>query len=158
MKLLSTFLQEVRLFLEPLWIEAHKEWNEIDVIPSKNMCRYSCLFLKEILNFHNYGKWEIKLGRPDIEKEGSPESMYGYRFDDKWYDHAWLIKDIVLIDITADQFGGSSIYIGKIDDPSYKANLTEKDALSDLKTLEIRVNKWINEWQCHIKFICDANF
>jgi len=149
---LKKFLVEIRKFLEPKWIEAHESWAD-EPIPnssSKYMCRYSSIFLKEVLNQYGYGSWDIILGRPLQELEGTPEGEFGYRnVKGNWYDHAWLVKDDALIDITADQHGGEEVLLGLKVDTRFKQNLTEDDAesASQLERLRKRVNPWLQDWQ-----------
>ncbi|QIV96114.1 hypothetical protein EDC55_11645 [Allofrancisella inopinata] len=136
------FLVEARRFLEPLWLKAHASWGKIPSCLSSHMCRYSCIFLKQILVNDFEEKWEISSGRPFNVKD-----RYGYKDSNHiWHDHSWLQMDNLCIDITADQFGGKQIYYGKLPKSIYKANLTEKDTKASLATLESRVKGWINAW------------
>lgn len=145
---LLLFTKHVRSFLEPHWITALKSWGDpIPQPPSKQMCRFSCLFLKDVLKESNYGEWLIMLGRPDLVKSATTVD-YGFKTkNDCWHDHAWLVKDNLLIDITADQFDGDAVYVGRIDSNHYRPNLTEHDALHHLSTLKKRVNKWLDAWR-----------
>jgi hypothetical protein len=139
-----------REFLEPLWIAAHEGWaNEpVPNPPSKYMCRYSCLFLKHILKDAGYGEWQILLGRPITEElEGAKNGIFGFCAPNGgWYDHAWLIQNEILIDITADQFGGDRVVVTKSNQSIYNHNLTEIETSSDLEKLSKRVNPWIDLW------------
>lgn len=147
---LETFLKDIRCFLEPIWIKAHKSWDDAPVPapPSKYMCRYSCLFLRKLLKNYGYGKWFIELGRPlSPELNGTEDGKFGYlATDGKWYDHTWLVKDGIIIDITADQYGGDPITIAPIGSTKYNANLTEDNVIKDFKKLEKRVHSWIYLW------------
>lgn len=58
------FLIEVRQFLEPLWLRAHTDWGEISILLSPYMCRYTCIFLKQILLNNFQEEWKIISGRP----------------------------------------------------------------------------------------------
>jgi hypothetical protein len=147
---LLIFIKKVRTFLEPHWVKAHEEWQDIPVPcpPSKYMCRYSCLFLKKVLKDNHYGEWQIVLGRPSIETEGTAEGKYGYKSPvGSWHDHAWLIQGDLLLDITADQFQGNAIYLGDKNHSKYNPNITlEAYALLDIQDLQKRVNHWLNIW------------
>lgn len=149
MKPLQTFVEEVRAFLEPHWIKAHESWADepAPYPPSKFMCRYSCLFLKQVLQENGYGEWEIFLGRPDREKNGTAEGVYGFKSTEgAWHDHAWLVKGDILIDITADQFSDMPVKVIAACTVSYKANLTEIEAHEELEELKKRVRLWIKAW------------
>jgi len=151
MKPLKEFVTDIRLFLEPIWIKAHEAWADepIPSPPSKYMCRYSCLFLKHALHEAGYGDWKIYLGRPvSRELQGTEQGLFGYRsVDGGWHDHAWLIKDGMLIDITADQYGDLPVIVDRLPFDKYNANLTEKEVAADLQKLSGRVSMWLAEWQ-----------
>lgn len=142
----EVFLKEARQFLEPLWLKAHTSWGkEIPPLLSSNMCRYTCLFLKQILANDFNEEWEISSGRPFNVKD-----KYGYKdANDIWHDHSWLHNGNLCVDLTADQFGGCQIYYGKLDKRSYRANLTEEDIKESLATLSNRVAGWISVWYQH---------
>jgi hypothetical protein len=146
---LEVFLQDVRRFLEPIWVKTHKSWDDEPMPdpPSKYMCRYSCLFLQQLLQQYGYGQWSIELGRPPSpDLNGTKEGKFGYYAKDGWYDHAWLVKDGVIIDITADQYGDAPIIISSITSSKYNANLSEDNAAMDLKKLKKRAVSWIDMW------------
>jgi hypothetical protein len=117
------------------------------------MCRYSCLFLKKVLQEHHFGEWRIILGEPSLETEGTAQGQYGYQSEKgNWHDHAWLIKKNLIIDITADQFGGPIIYYGGKDTPCYKANIiTEADVLLKTMSLQSRVDRWLEDWSRQVR-------
>lgn len=148
---LGEYVSKIRIFLEPLWLKAHEAWADEPVPnpPSKYMCRYSCLFLQRVLKDAGYGDWHIFLGRPTTpELHGTENGVFGYRSTDgKWYDHAWLIKDSILIDITADQYGDMPVIVGDSVSTNYNANMSEDDVKADLQKLQKRVNYWLQEWK-----------
>lgn len=151
---LTEYISTVRKFLEPLWIKTHEAWADepIPTPPSKYMCRYSCLFLQRVLKDAGYGDWRICLGRPlSPELEGTSQGQYGYRSSDgKWYDHAWLTKDDILLDITADQYGDPPVIISSSASGKYNANIPEDYVSTKLKVLEKRVDTWVYEWQAYL--------
>lgn len=148
---LAEFIGKAREFLEPLWIKTHATWaNEPVPSPSsKYMCRYSCLFLQQALKDAGYGQWTIRLGRPPSpELNGTKAGMFGYQSGDGcFHDHAWLTKDGLMIDITADQYGDLPIIIGNATSVTYKSNLTEHEAAKELDVLRDRAKAWYAEFQ-----------
>lgn len=153
---LEQIVLEARQFLEPLWVKAHASWADVPLPapPSKHMCRYSCIFLKEVLEEAGMGTYEIKLGRPPTrELEGKKEGKFGYRAPDGgWYDHAWLANNDILIDITADQFASFPIIITKVGAHDYRTNISEKDAHKDIQKLSHRVIPWLQAWRTRCTF------
>jgi hypothetical protein len=143
------FLQNVRGFLEPYWLEAHKSWGFVPPIISKQMCLYTCLFLKNVFKEISSEEWQIKLGRPKLKYEKTCKGKFGYKTaDNKWHDHAWLTNEAgIIIDLTGDQFGGNSIYFGPCIKSTYNANFSEAKILNILYKLQIRVNPWIDAWK-----------
>ena len=148
---LEKLVCEVRLFLEPLWTQAHESWADSPTPypPSKQMCRYSCIFLKEVLAEASFGVFEIKLGRPITrELDGTHEGRFGYRSaDGRWHDHAWLTQKDLLIDITADQFGGPAVTVATHPSSEYHPNMSETEASENILKLQNRVNVWLQAWR-----------
>lgn len=151
MKPLKDFVGDIRSFLEPIWVKAHEGWADepVPTPPSKYMCRYSCLFLKQVLNDAGYGEWQVYLGRPPSQElHGTAQGQFGYQSaDGKWYDHAWLIKGDTLIDITADQYGDMPVIVCNFVPEKYHANMSEADVSADFAKLKKRVDSWVAEWQ-----------
>jgi hypothetical protein len=150
---LRAFTQRVRYFLEPLWFKAHENWNDEPFThpTSKHMCRYTCLFLKKVLKDNDFGEWTLMIGRPSRLEEGSPAGKYGYKsLESNWYDHAWLVKDNLFIDITADQFGDECVQVGEINFTNYRANLSENDVITSLQKLKKRVDGWLDIWASNL--------
>lgn len=146
---LKFFLQDIRRFLEPVWITTHKSWGDAPVPdpPSKYMCRYSCLFLQHLLRRHVFGQWRIELGRPPSpDLNGTQQGNFGYHAKNGWHDHAWLVRDGVILDITADQYGDAPIIISSITSSKYNANLSEDDVATDLEELKKRILSWVDMW------------
>lgn len=143
-------LQPYRIFLENIWIETHKEWNNsiVPVPASFHMCRYTCLFLQYILNKEHNIKTDITSGRPSEEHNGTTKGQYGYRdANHHIHDHSWLLyNDTIIIDITADQFGDQAIVITPINDDRYRASPNQDAFKSDFMTLQKRVQRWITHY------------
>lgn len=144
---LQETIYKIRKYLEPRWKTSHQNWGPEPKLLSKHMCRYTCIFIKALLPTSSFYPWTIVGGRPEKEREGTPNGRFGMRAENGcWFDHCWIRNDKQIIDITADQFGYERIIIASADDDRYSANLNEVDISKDLTRLYARVEPWINEW------------
>jgi len=136
-------LIEVRKFLEEKW----KEWRSTRNIPdegAKNMCKFSSVFLQEILG----DDWDVVGGYAD-PTEFDPDvinNMPGGFFDGKdYHGHMWIESGDALIDLTADQFGAASIIM-----TTYAASpqhiVNQVSELAELKENTQTSMKWAEEW------------
>lgn len=142
------FLTQVRVFLEPLWQEKHRQYNDENIfIPSTYMCRFTCVFLSQVLFENGFGIWEISAGRPLESENHTIYGKYGYRSEDgKWHDHTWLVQENMIIDITSDQFGGSKVGFYSEDKKDYCSNIPQEKMKKELESLMPVVNKWLEVW------------
>lgn len=109
----------VRAFLEPVWGQWHAASAVAPDIPSRWTCGRSSWFLQRV--------FEDDLGLPAVWKSGTPRHSpsepdlgpYGFDAGGRWESHAWVVVDIWLIDITADQFGAAPVIVTSIADPRY---------------------------------------
>lgn len=139
---------KMRRFLEPLWEQKHKKWGENIPKPvSRFMCRYTSIFVKQILQQYNQTNLVISAGRPKKNYEGTSQGKYGFLSKNGcWYDHCWVETDKLIVDLTSDQFGDSPIIITAKSDRRYKSNLSELDLQQDLMKLSSTSKKWLNQW------------
>lgn len=145
---LYPYLVTYRHFLETIWIETHQEWgNDIPSPPSHHMCRYTSLFLHEILKKHHQYETIVISGRPAIKVNGSVNGVYGYRdVSGCWHDHTWLQMDKMIIDLTADQFHGDAIFMAE-NDGRYNPSTDQTIFKTDYDKLLKRVNNWIYQFE-----------
>lgn len=143
----------VRSFLELRWQEKHLTWEtEIPKVLSAFMCRYTSIFLQQVLAYDLHVMTIIVGGRPMRELHGTPRGKYG--FIDCYnccYDHCWLETKHLIIDLTADQFGDLPIIITPKKDCRYRSNLDEYDPQfrNDMRTLIKTSDRWIKMWQAN---------
>ena len=147
------FLHTIRAFLEPYWLEAHKSWGVVPPIISKQMCIYTCLFLKFVLEDIYSEEWRIMLARPKLKYDKTCKGKFGYKTPDNiWHDHAWLAHERgIIVDLTGDQFGGTPIYFGPLK-TNYNANHSEGNILIVLEKLQKRVDTWVDDWKINQMF------
>ena len=139
-----------RHFLETIWHETHSEWKpeENPEIISTYMCRYTCIFLKEIIK-REYGIIpEIKSGRPEaVELNGTPQGKYGYKDNaGNWHDHSWLLIENKIIDLTADQFGGNEVILTDVSNENYNPSLDQKVFDESFEKLSVKASTWVEKF------------
>ena len=103
-----------RNFLEPRWLSLHQLWGEPHPEQlSKYMCRYTSIFLKEILNATTQQSWRLVAGRPILkEQEGTTQGSFGFcTSSGLFFDHCWVQSVDLIVDITADQFGAEVVIL-----------------------------------------------
>jgi len=145
--------ESLRSFLEPLWIEKHTSWDqEIPYISSLHMCRYTSIFLQDVLqsDFNIYS--QIVGGRPEVDDSDWPYTVYGCLDQDNIYqDHCRLVIDDTntIVDITADQFGDNKINITQVGDQRYHPNLHQLESpfKEELSNLSNSVNERLSIWK-----------
>lgn len=104
-----------RSYLEPIWLVWQRDRGNTSVaIPSTNTCGRSSLFLRDVLR-------ERRLNAEWLSGAPGSENQLGYQSEGKWHGHAWVRCDGLIIDITADQFGGAPVIVTPSDDPRYKS-------------------------------------
>lgn len=141
---LSDFIVKLRLFLEEKWIEWKvTHWHKNGVNrqeSSQNMCGLSSLFLKKALEEEYKNIWRIAGGVSSknggfIKNNGEIES------------HLWVVCDElkIIIDITADQFGYSSIIITNINDKRYLENFSVEEKQLNIKQYLETSDNWYKE-------------
>ena len=148
---LFTYCDRLRPFLELRWQEKHLTWQQdIPDILSSFMCRYTSIFLQQVLAMERNINTIIVGGRPIRELHGTPYGKYG--FIDRhhcWYDHCWLETKHLIIDLTADQFGDLPIIITPKRDRRYRANLDEYDPRLKYALIELSrtSDRWLQMWR-----------
>jgi hypothetical protein len=139
-----------RNFLEPRWLSLHQSWGEPLVEkPSRYMCRYTSIFLKEVLNAATPESWRLVAGRPvRQEQEGTEAGGFGFcTSSGLFFDHCWVQSVDLIVDLTADQFGADAVIITPVKDCRYHPNLEEVDFYQDIAKLYHRPAKWLRELQ-----------
>ncbi len=91
---------DIRSFLEPYWLEAHRSWNEQIPYPiSQWMCRYSSIFLAEVFSQRFGEGWKIVGGRPQIHLNETSEGVFGMLLKNgTWNDHCWISGHELIIE------------------------------------------------------------
>ena len=144
-------LNRYRLFLESVWVNHRKQWNpeRTPKIVSTYMCRYSCIFLINILKKEYELDCQIINGRPKFKYlEGTKFGKYGYKdVKGKWYDHSWITLNNKIIDLTSDQFGGDKVVFTTINNCNYNPSPNQKAFEQDFTSLTPVVNKWIKYYE-----------
>jgi hypothetical protein len=141
--------QEIRAFLEPRWLSLHKSWGELQPKTlSQQMCRYTSIFLKAVLESYSDRSWRLVAGRPlNREVEGTKDGCFGFCTSrGLFFDHCWVQSVDLIVDLTADQFEAEPIIATSISDSRYHPNLEEADLWRDIKKLSRRSGKWSQEW------------
>jgi hypothetical protein len=141
--------REIRGFLEPRWLRLHKLWGEHQPItPSQQMCRYTSIFLKEVLENFSDESWWLVAGRPlNREVEGTKDGYFGFcTSQGLFFDHCWVQSANLIVDLTADQFEAEPIIITSTSDSRYHPNLNEVDLWRDIEKLSRRSQKWSQDW------------
>ena len=123
------YCERVRSFLELRWQEKHLTGEEeLPKVLSSFMCRYTSIFLQQVLAIELKIKTTIVGGRPIRELHGTTRGKYGFvDCHNCWYDHCWLESKHLIIDLTADPDGDLPIIITAKRDRRYRANLDESD-------------------------------
>jgi hypothetical protein len=146
---------EARQFLEERWSawrQQNGETLEPGMAPSHSMCRFSAAFLLHVLGTEiPEGDWSVVGGNPtggdDIDPDyGLPG---GYRdAGGQWQAHYWLITGDygLVVDITADQFGGAAVICGE-DDNGYRDNYYTGAVSDHLDEVRWTAGRWLAEWK-----------
>ncbi len=106
---------------------------------SAGMCGRSSLTLKHVLNrdFDIGASWASGTP-PSGDRHGATGA--GFLWLDKWVGHAWVeTEGGLIIDITADQFGGAPVIVTPAHDPRYRAN--EETATEDYRAIREQVSE-----------------
>jgi hypothetical protein len=109
----------VRRFLEPAWAEWHMATGEIPDVLSRWTCVRSSLFLQRVLHDDCNVLAKLRNGTPRLSPKGAELGPFGFLSDKKWQSHAWISVGDWIVDVTADQFGASSIIVTARSDPRY---------------------------------------
>lgn len=136
-------LADIREFLEIKWKQKHsslsknmdKEYNPPTL--DHNMCRFTALFLRKVLNKITDNKWVIDGGdvwEPKYSTGGIQDK------NGNWNGHYWLTSKDIIVDITANQFGHDKIIVTKKDNPTYDSNYTKKEIASHMSDAKDTVN------------------
>ncbi len=141
-KELYKLLKEIRNFSMPQWVlwKMEKGRENPEEMPSRGMCRFSAIFIKEILSARTGNEWRICGGG---DQTGGMKNTNG-----EWCGHYWLQnrdKDI-LADITSDQFGWDEIIITDPYDARYNNNFSEEQLKDHLSHARVTPRKWLTEW------------
>ena len=147
------YCDRVRSFLELRWLEKHLTWEEErPKVLSALMCRYTSIFLQQVLAKDLDIMTIIVGGRPIRELHGTPRGKYGFVDSQNcWYDHCWLESKHLIIDLTADQFGDLPIIITPKRDCRYRTNLDEYDPQfrHAVVTLIQTSDLWFRMWRAN---------
>ena len=124
----------------------HKEWdkNNIPFPISKHMCRYTCLFLKDIIEKEHSLSCSIQIGCPEESKNGTPHGLYG--FQDRlgnWHDHSWVLIGDQIVDITADQFGELPVITSDVLDKRYRPSPDQAPFANIFNRLSSKSGMWV---------------
>jgi len=70
-------------------------------------------------------------GTPYAGGSGAPDTACGFYSGARWEGHAWVISGEIIVDITADQFGGDPVVITSVSDARYvgSIDLADPDAI-----------------------------
>jgi hypothetical protein len=140
---LSETLLEARHILEGIWPSwHHKRGQPLPDPLSKNTCQTSALFLVQFLALRGM---EAKVAQGNTP--GKPE---GYFDGTRWHGHAWVVtqgtgqgtEDGLILDLTADQFGGPKIVIAPYNQLSHHSH-QYRAGRSDTATNEAKARRQI---------------
>lgn len=131
-----------RAFLIPHWRQWHKDWGPpAPSILSQWTCVRSSLFLSAVL-LEAETHATIESGVPDAEKP------FGFRKNDGWTSHAWVRCGGLIVDITADQFGGPNVLLTDSADARYRAGDNELSVLAPTDSARREAHRLLVEWRC----------
>ncbi len=116
-----------RVFIEPVWHRWHQsEGRTVPQPPSRHTCGRTSLFLREVLR-HEGHHAEWMSGTPYVGGSGAPDAACGFYSGSRWEGHAWVISGKIIVDITADQFGGEPIVVTSVSDARYVGSIDLAD-------------------------------
>ncbi len=148
---------KARAFLEPRWKEWKAERSVPDDIASLGMCRFSAIFLVEILNEGTSGLWLVDGGiaDPDPDDENLNHRVGPGGFiaqGGACHSHYWCVDAMsrLIVDVTADQFDGPEIVVTELGDPRYRRNILDDAIELHLEDARTRAEAWFEEWKTEI--------
>lgn len=132
---------QARAFLEPHWL-SWKLQSGRDADPmfpiSAGMCGFTSSFLVTSLTDVFGGNWFIQGGRP---RDGGG-IVDG---DGRLRGHFWVVSEYgELVDLTADQYGHSSIVVASFRDRRYAATFSETDIAIHLPKVKPVSDEWMD--------------
>ena len=157
--------KEAREFLEPQWESWRREkGNAISGAGplSSDMCRFSARFLCAVLKQEMpEGEWLCLGGSPTLDDDVDPDYGIpgGYKdLSGAWHGHYWVSDGDygLIVDVTADQFGGEKVFVGEEDFSSsadriancrYRENYSEMAVEQHILDVAWRVDLWLSEWR-----------
>lgn len=138
----------MREFLVERWVD----WGEArgrpygDAILGVGMCRFTSAFLLKALG----PGWRLGGGDPFVYRGGAwvySPSAGGYRKSDGHVDgHYWVVKDGLIVDLTATQFGGDPIVLTDHSDRRYIDVMTPPVRREALRDVTERARAWFGIW------------
>jgi hypothetical protein len=146
-KISKADLLAYRNFLLPLWLAAHQSWDskKIPSCPSLHMCRYTTLFLYEVIKKYHDLDAVILTGCPDEDVNATANGLYGIKDKNgRWHDHSWIVVDDSIIDLTADQFGYAPIIQTLATDQRYRHSPNQVIFMDSFESLRVRSNIWVD--------------
>lgn len=152
--LLLVIASEVRSFLEPRWVDFQRQRGLVNAShPSTGMCRLSTLFLLRVLEQEMpAGDWQCLGGCADRTDEDVDPALGlpgGYQdANGDWSGHYWVADGAfdVIVDVTADQFGGAPVTVNDDADAPYRENYASGAVTERMKDVRSRVCEWLEEW------------
>lgn len=130
-----------RAFMIPHWRRWHEEWGPpAPSTLSQWTCVRSSLFLSTVL-LEAETRATVESGVPDA---GSP---VGFRKNDGWTSHAWVRCGGLIVDITADQFGGPNVLLTDGADVRYRAGDNEPSVLAPTNSARREAQRLLDEWR-----------
>lgn len=137
---IEAIARDVRAFLEPHWRVWHTEWGPpFPETASQWTCSRSSSLLAFALNRAGFPAY-VQSGRPSAGRE------FGFYGMGEWHDHAWVVVDDRIIDITKDQFAESDVAITPVSDPAYRAGTDPDTRLTLSRKGEDAVERLKHLW------------
>lgn len=109
---LNELVVAVRHFMPDIWRGWHREYGRsIPSILSTGTCGRTSLLLRTIL---------ISEGFNSVWRNGAVADGGGFFNGHGWHDHAWVLSEGLIVDITADQFNAPSVIVAANGDFRYR--------------------------------------
>lgn len=145
----SETVRAARAFLVPRWTAWHAERRALDLRiaaidpavparpmpepPSRGMATFSAAFLCRALNRDFGHRWRVACG--EVASSDGPVR------------HAWSTHRSVVLDLTAERFGGKDVVLATAGDPVYRHRARSLPLGALLGDHARRVERWLAEWR-----------